>query len=178
MATEFEPIAKGGAIINAITLRPQKELTPIQELLPHLVLVNRVVLINEEGKILLLKRAASDSWQPGLWEIPGGKLDPTQTFEDALERELLEESGYTMIRLSRSAHVQGKMLTQGKYKGFPYMQITGVGKLSGGRIHLSHEHQDHKWASIDEALASSLSPETYVALSEMEEDLKMKYKVV
>lgn len=154
------------------------EVTSIAELLPRIVLVNRVVLINDEGLILAVRRAESDAWQPGRWELPGGKQDPGQSFEDALERELFEETHLTMIRLSRAAHVSGKMLTIGKYAGFPYMQITGVGRLSGGRVRLSHEHQDHAWITLEQFHELDTSPESYVAVSEMEKDLKAKYGVV
>jgi 8-oxo-dGTP diphosphatase len=49
-------------------------------------------LIESEGKLLVCQRRRRDSF--GLmWEFPGGKLEPSETPEAALERELREELG-------------------------------------------------------------------------------------
>ncbi len=49
-------------------------------------------LVNPQGKILLQKRPGDRS-MPGLWEFPGGKIEPGETPEVALVRELKEELG-------------------------------------------------------------------------------------
>ncbi len=49
-------------------------------------------IIQHEGKILLAKRREDDS-QGGLWEFPGGKLEPGEAEEACLLRELDEELG-------------------------------------------------------------------------------------
>lgn len=46
----------------------------------------RAIVLNKEGKALLVKYA-------GLYMLPGGKIDKGETEEDALKREVLEESG-------------------------------------------------------------------------------------
>ena len=43
-----------------------------------------------EGKILIMRRAPFMSW-PGYWEFPGGKLEPGESNEECLVRELREE---------------------------------------------------------------------------------------
>lgn len=60
-----------------------------------LVLVVAAALINADGKILLAQRPA-DKTMPGLWEFPGGKIEPGETPEAALARELHEELGLTV----------------------------------------------------------------------------------
>jgi 8-oxo-dGTP diphosphatase len=57
-----------------------------------LLLVSAVALIDPEGRILLAQRPAGKSLA-GLWEFPGGKVDPGETPEAALIRELREELG-------------------------------------------------------------------------------------
>ena len=50
------------------------------------------VISNASGDVLIAKRP-DDKHQGGLWEFPGGKLEQTETREQALTRELKEELG-------------------------------------------------------------------------------------
>jgi 8-oxo-dGTP diphosphatase len=58
----------------------------------NLVLVAAVALVDADGRVLLARRPAGKS-MAGLWEFPGGKVDPGETPESALIRELAEELG-------------------------------------------------------------------------------------
>jgi mutator protein MutT len=49
-------------------------------------------LVFREGKLLITRRQA-DAHLGGLWEFPGGKREPKETFEACLARELREELG-------------------------------------------------------------------------------------
>ncbi|MBO6604769.1 MAG: (deoxy)nucleoside triphosphate pyrophosphohydrolase [Roseicyclus sp.] len=56
------------------------------------VLVSAVALIDPDGRVLLAQRPEGKS-MAGLWEFPGGKIEPGETPEAALIRELHEELG-------------------------------------------------------------------------------------
>jgi mutator protein MutT len=49
-------------------------------------------LVFREGKLLITQRYA-EAHLGGLWEFPGGKREPDESFEDCLKRELKEELG-------------------------------------------------------------------------------------
>ncbi len=58
----------------------------------RLVLVAAVALIDADGRVLLAQRPEGKA-MAGLWEFPGGKVEPDETPEAALIRELREEIG-------------------------------------------------------------------------------------
>ena len=53
------------------------------------------VLIDGQGRFLLTTRPPGKVYA-GCWEFPGGKLEPGETVEQALRRELQEELGITI----------------------------------------------------------------------------------
>ena len=57
-----------------------------------IILVSAVALVDPDGRVLLAERPPGKS-MAGLWEFPGGKVDPGESPEAALIRELKEELG-------------------------------------------------------------------------------------
>ena len=60
-----------------------------------ILLVAACALIDADGRVLLAKRPPGRPLA-GLWEFPGGKVEPGETPEAALVRELDEELGITV----------------------------------------------------------------------------------
>ncbi|MBM70310.1 MAG: 8-oxo-dGTP diphosphatase MutT [Haliea sp.] len=50
------------------------------------------VVLDEQHRVLISRRASA-AHQGGLWEFPGGKVEPGESVERALARELREELG-------------------------------------------------------------------------------------
>ena len=60
------------------------------------ILVVAVALIGRDGRVLLQRRRL-ESEHGGLWEFPGGKIEPGETPAAALVREIEEELGLTLV---------------------------------------------------------------------------------
>jgi 8-oxo-dGTP diphosphatase len=54
------------------------------------------VLIRKEDDAFLLTSRPEGKVYAGYWEFPGGKVEPGETIEQALRRELIEEIGVTI----------------------------------------------------------------------------------
>ena len=57
-----------------------------------LLMVSAAAMIDGDGRVLVQQRPPGTS-MAGLWEFPGGKLEPGESPEEALIRELHEELG-------------------------------------------------------------------------------------
>ena len=55
-------------------------------------LVVACALVDIDGRVLVVKRPPGKP-MAGLWEFPGGKVEPSETIAEALSRELQEELG-------------------------------------------------------------------------------------
>src|SRR6201996_9629530 len=60
-----------------------------------LLLVVAAALVDPDGRVLIAQRPEGKG-MAGLWEFPGGKVEPGETPEGALIRELREELGITV----------------------------------------------------------------------------------
>jgi 8-oxo-dGTP diphosphatase len=58
----------------------------------RLLLVAACALVDTDGRVLLAQRPEGKQFA-GLWEFPGGKVEPGETPEECLIRELYEEIG-------------------------------------------------------------------------------------
>jgi A/G-specific adenine glycosylase len=65
--------------------------------LPHIDVVAAII---RRGRRLLISKRRAEAMLGGLWEFPGGKVEPGETLEQCVHRELSEELGI-VVRIER-----------------------------------------------------------------------------
>ena len=106
----------------------------------RVVLVAAVALVDTDGRVLLAQRPEGKS-MAGLWEFPGGKVEPGETPEAALMRELEEELG---IRTWQSCLAPLTFASHG-YGDFHLLMPLYVCRKWQG-VPVPHEGQKLAWA--------------------------------
>ncbi len=79
-------------------LQAQRPVMKPKPVVPHFTVT--AAILRREGKILLARRP-SKGLLGGMWEFPGGKVEPGESLEKCLEREIREELG-TDIRVGEN----------------------------------------------------------------------------
>jgi 8-oxo-dGTP diphosphatase len=122
-------------------------------------------IIRKDSEILLLQRSLESGFDPGLWELPGGKIEYGENLVEALEREVKEEVGL-VIKIGHP------FKTWHFYKD-PFW-VTGVTfrcDYISGSVNLSSEHAGYVWIDPNEY-------KNYPLSTSMEEQIKSYLELV
>ena len=97
-------------------------------------------IIIKDGKVFATQRGYGD-WK-GWWEFPGGKMEPGETPQEALRREILEE-------LDAEIEI-GKLLdtVEWDYPAFHLTMHCFLCTLISESMHLN-EHEDAAWLTAE-----------------------------
>lgn len=106
-------------------------------------LVVRALIKDEEDKILMLKRSVRSRSNPGRWELPGGKVEPGEDFDQALIREIKEETGLS-ITLKKPLGV-----AQQEHGHRHSLHLIMLVELDSGKLSISDEHEEYQWIKIN-----------------------------
>ncbi len=117
-----------------------------------LVLVVAVALIDVDGRVLIAQRPKGRA-MAGLWEFPGGKIEPGETPEAALIRELGEELG---IDTWESCLAPLTFASHG-YDDFHLLMPLYVCRKWQGTPR-PREHAALKWAKVEELSRYPMPP--------------------
>ncbi len=106
------------------------------------------------GKLLVMKRNNARVLWPGLWEIPGGKVEENETDEDALKREFLEETQLKISVLNKYCELDYK------YGEATAKEHDFIVEAENYDIKIDpKEHTEFRWITRDEIESLEMSPE-------------------
>lgn len=119
--------------------------------------------IIKNGKVLLVRRSPDD-FLGGLYEIPGGGVDPDESLEATLVREVYEETGLMVAGII------------GMFEGFDYLSQSGkktrqfnfAVAVEESEVVLAPEEHDHYlWVNKQDTENVELTPEIKKSLKSL-----------
>ena len=122
-------------------------------------------LLFDQGKFLLVKRSDKARGEHHYWELPGGRMEFGETPENALQRELMEETGL-------SANILCPIQTWSFFRE-EETQIVGITflcKAETDKVQLSSEHDDFTWVRFDEITQYNIVPSVLCDLKKLDMD--------
>jgi 8-oxo-dGTP pyrophosphatase MutT (NUDIX family) len=119
--------------------------------------VARALVESADGRVLVVRRAAWDT-QPGLWELPGGKVDRGERVQRGLARELEEETGL-MLAGARRISCRELISPRGRRIREHVYLVSAIGAVT-----LSDEHDAYAWVESPEDLELTDSAEAALSL--------------
>lgn len=107
--------------------------------------VGAYIIRNEE--ILLIRRAAEPDKDK--WSIPGGRIEWGETMQEAVKREVLEETGL-VVEVGEVAGVIDRIVRQDDEIAFHYLIIDFFADVVSGEVCPATDVSDCRWVPLSE----------------------------
>src|SRR5580692_7537148 len=110
------------------------------------------IIFDEAGRLLLIKRGHDPG--AGLWSVPGGRIEPGETDQQAVVREVAEETGLVvtcgpLIGTARRPGLAGAVLDIRDYAAV----------VTGGTLAAGDDAADARWVTPGQAEAMAAAGE-------------------
>ncbi|MBU2053129.1 MAG: NUDIX domain-containing protein [Nanoarchaeota archaeon] len=150
-----------------------------------------VILVNKEGRFLIARRSEKEKAFPGLWTVPGGKLEVLDyvmrkkdtsvhwynVLEDLAKREVLEEVGLgiknieyvTSLVYIRSDNIPSLIIS---LWAEPVWEVLDGHDSGEPKIKLCPALTDYKWVTLEEAKNYDLIEGIYEELEILDKNLR------
>jgi len=116
------------------------------------------VIEGERNKVLIIWEG--DTPYHEHWVVPGGYIKPKETVQEAVTREVNEETGLYVIP-TKLIGIYDDFITDKEDQPFHHIIIAYMAKNIGGEITVTKESMEYAWIDIGEALKSPRLPEVF-----------------
>ena len=125
------------------------------------------LIFDAEDRVLMIR---TQKWSD-LWGIPGGKIKWGERSEDALRRELKEETNLDITDI-RFVLVQDCIHSKEFYRDAHFLLLNYTCRAAGSAppVTLNDEAQAFRWVTLPEAMAMDLNHPTRVLLEALSND--------
>lgn len=115
--------------------------------------------ILKNNKVLIIQRSPDEGLYPNMWELPSGKREELENTNQALLREVKEETGLDVKILKILSVFDYQIETENEIRDAT--QISYLVEIIGENdVKLSPEHQNFAWIGIDDIENYDITKET------------------
>ena len=105
------------------------------------------LILNNQNKVLVTRRSAVNDYMPLLWDIPGGYVDIGETVEQALVREVKEETSISIVPV-KPIYVYTEL---SYLPNVQWVQIVYECIYDGEEVVLTpEEHDEYQWVDYND----------------------------
>lgn len=136
------------------------------------------VILNDRGQAFVQKRSLTRRLWPGCWDIAGGHVEDGETLEEALRREIREETGWELTRIGEIIDFYDGETTEGKVYEIDFL-VEVAGDLEHPQLEWS-KNSEFRWISLAEVelLKESRSEGDLFIYALVKKGLEMAHRVI
>lgn len=112
------------------------------------------LITNNKNQYLFLQRSHHSKVNAGKWDMSGGKPEPGETLDQALSREVREETGLDITKVG-TLRGTAELLVPGKRIVYLIFECMADGEA----VSISTEHETFRWVGKSEILTLDLAPQ-------------------
>lgn len=101
------------------------------------------IILQNKGKVLLLKRVINAEYNPGEWEFVSGNVKKGESLKEAAIREAFEETGIVIKDIKQGSSF--RFVDENKWDVFTFSA-----EVIDDKVVLGHEHSEYIWVHPEE----------------------------
>jgi 8-oxo-dGTP diphosphatase len=136
---------------------------------PKPVLAVAAVIWNDRREVLLIRRTKEP--RKGQWSLPGGKVEFGESLEDAVHREIREETGLEIALLGLAGIAETVLDASAGAANIHFVLIDYSARVVSGKAVAASDAADATWFSQEQVAALPLWSETQRIIAQSARDV-------